>query len=121
MPNLRPNQPIFMAILPAGDDRQAFWHELFGCNRVPVKSDEPATVIFPDNSKKLCYMLDFHVTGPELKEGILAANRRRDNNPVLVKMLEDDIYPIIANGITVVKATLSLWVKCNQSESEAAG
>lgn len=99
-----------IAVVPESDPRARWWLELFGGNRVPVKNDEPTMTIFPDESQRLCYFVDFSSCDwlkPRL-EAALARRPKAKNGPTLQDMLKEDIYPIIADGVIVIRAPLRL-------------
>lgn len=100
-----------VAVLPPGDPRGKFWMEIFSTIRVPVKSSEAAFTTLPDGTQRMCYFVDF-TSCDWLKPRIIEATLRRPQGPrsqAVLKMLEQDIYPVIADNVTVVRAPVGLW------------
>lgn len=79
--------------------------------RIPITDDKPNKTILPDGSIDLCYFVDFEMTGEGLLYHMIAWNTRHPGvgSGVLAGMLKNRIYPIVAEGVTVVSAPKRLW------------
>lgn len=102
-----------VAVLPVGDPRGRWWDELFGGRRVPVRSDEPQMTVLPDETVRLCYFVDFTACDwlkPKMQEA-LAKRPAGKNSMAIDSMLRQDIYPVIADSITVIRAPIRLFRK----------
>lgn len=98
-----------MAVLPPDDQRGRNWAEFFLGVRVPVVDEYPRPTLLPDGTLADCYFVDFRESGPALLEHLKAVNRRRGGNVGVTSMLNSGVYPILAEGVTIVKARRGLW------------
>lgn len=105
-------QEVCVAVLPPGNHSRAMWWvELFGQRRVPVTRDDAIFTILPDGRETLCYFVDF-TSCDWLLPRVREANERRrgsKNYEAVNGMLEQGIYPLQADGITVVRGPRRLW------------
>lgn len=102
---------INVACLTPNSPRRETWREFFACTQVPVTRDEPLPTVLPSGGEPLpCYFVDFSVMGDVGKALLIAANQRRNNDPRIYAMLQEDIYPIkSAADIVIVRAPWRLW------------
>lgn len=99
------NPEVILALLPKDSPRAPKWHRMFGGLRVPVDHDEPRDTILPDGRTIPCYFVDFDVTGENFHYNLamMAPTAQIQN------MIAAGVYPIEAEGVTVVKGPKSLW------------
>lgn len=116
-----PEETVFIAVLPPGQGKRAeWWENVFGERRVPVTKGEPDLTILPDGEKTLCYFVDFGVAGDVLLNRMIQIGKTATLGPAILGMLAQRIYPIKAEGITVVEAPLRMWRNGNHTEGKPA-
>lgn len=105
---MTPEPQSLVAVLPPGDQRTAWWVELFTAPRVPVVDETPYTTILPDGRERLCYFVDFD-SCEWLMPRLIECCRKRGNNPATMNMLRQRLYPLIAENVTIVRAPRRIW------------
>lgn len=100
-----------VASILESDPRAVIWNEYFGNVFVPVIQEEPATTILPNGDTRLCYFVDFTSSDWLMPRIMEAVNRRPQtpNNKAVCAMLSEGIYPIIAEGVTIIRGPRRLW------------
>jgi hypothetical protein len=101
-----------VATIPDGDKRAEAWKEYFDGLFVPVTKDEPDMTILPDDTQRLCYFVDFTACDWLLPRLRAVATRR--NSLTVLAMLEQQIYPIEAEGVIVIRAPVATWQRFQQ-------
>jgi len=94
-----------IAVIKDGDTRAAVWREYFGGLRVPVTKADADFTALPDGTKRFCFFVDFDCCPNDWLIRRLASIARERNSLAVCAMLEKRIYPIVADGVTTVRAS----------------
>lgn len=98
------------------DPRKPLWMRLFFATSVPVTASTPKPTILPDGQEAACYFVDFRVAGAFLQNHLRVYNTlQKETRPDVYwqneAMLREGIYPVIADGVTVIDAPDEFWRK----------
>lgn len=109
------DQEICVAVLPKGDPRGKNWKAFFWSMRVPVREGDPVVTVLPDGSTRLCYFVDFSAMSDDavprmISVALARAGKNKESAEGAIRMLRDGIYPVLAEGVTIVRDPFRIWV-----------
>lgn len=87
----------------ASEVRRAFWRDIWGGMRVPVVSDEPSDIIFPNGERAPGFFVDFQHIGAEGCKRFADYTREKPNATKVFEMVTEVGYPVKCDDVTVVR------------------
>lgn len=99
----------FATIRPQAE-RAAWWLEVFGGDRCPIKSILPHRASLPGHPNALVYELDLAALTPEMRERLVASIAKRFNlSPAFVEFdLDNEGVPVLADDVVVSTTNVGL-------------
>jgi hypothetical protein len=100
-------------------ERAAWWHEVFGGDRAPIKSIFPYRANLPGKPGALVYEMDLKALTPEMRERLVHSIARRfGQNPAFVEFDLDNVgCPILADDVVVSTTNIGLLSLADRPEA----
>lgn len=91
-----------VATINPKSERAAWWHDVFGGDRAPIKSILPHRANVPGKKDVLVYEMDIRALAPEIRARLVESLARRFGvNPAFVEAdLDNEGCPILAEDVT---------------------
>lgn len=91
-------------------ERAAWWQEVFGGDRAPIKSILTHRANLPGKPNALIYELDLRALTPEMRERLVASIAKRFGlNPAFVESgLDNEGVPVLADDVTASTTNIGL-------------
>ena len=98
------------ATIRADNDRAAAWREVFGGDRLPVKSILPGRANLPGKPDALIYEMDIRALTPEIRERLITsiATRFGQDLAFVEANLDREGCPVLADDVVVSTTNVGL-------------